>query len=88
MAARIVDKILKKQDILSAALKVFGRQGFANTKMIDIALEAGIGKGTIYEYFRSKDEIKTASFEAFLTKMDTAGNLHIKDGKFTSKIIS
>ncbi|MFC2113050.1 TetR/AcrR family transcriptional regulator [Bacteroidota bacterium] len=72
MAARIVDKELKKQDILFAALKVFGRQGVANAKMIDIALEAGIGKGTIYEYFRSKDEIISASFQAFLAKMETA----------------
>jgi len=72
MTPRIVDKDLKKQDILSAALKVFGRQGVSNTKMIDIALEAGIGKGTIYEYFKSKDEIIIESFHAFLAKMETA----------------
>jgi len=72
LAPRIVDKDQKKQDILSAAIKVFGRKGVANSKMIDIALEADIGKGTIYEYFRSKDEIIMASYHAFLVKMDTA----------------
>jgi len=72
MTPRIVDKDLKKKDILSAALKVFGRQGLTNTKMIDIAREAGIGKGTIYEYFRSRDEIIQATFNAFIEKLDTA----------------
>ena len=66
MAPIIVDKELKKQDILVAALKVFARQGIAKTKMIDIAIEAGIGKGTIYEYFRSKEEVIRESFQAFL----------------------
>jgi TetR/AcrR family fatty acid metabolism transcriptional regulator len=70
MAPKIVDKELKKQEILQAAMKAFGSKGFANTKMIEIALEAGIGKGTIYEYFKSKDEIIDAVFTAFLEKLD------------------
>ncbi len=74
MCPRIVDKDLKKQDILEASIRVFARLGIANTKMIDIAREAGIGKGTIYEYFRSKQEIIMAAFQDFMSKMDAAAS--------------
>jgi len=47
----------KKQLIIKAAIRVFARDGLEKGKIADIAKEAGIGKGTIYEYFRSKDEI-------------------------------
>ena len=47
----------KKQLIIEAAIKVFARDGLEKGKIADIAKEAGIGKGTVYEYFRSKDEI-------------------------------
>lgn len=55
--ARTVDKQAKKLEILRAAMGVFARIGVTNTKMTDIAGAAGIGKGTIYEYFRSKEDI-------------------------------
>ena len=55
--ARIVDKQAKKLEILKAAIEVFAKIGVTNTKMADIAESAGIGKGTIYEYFRSKEDI-------------------------------
>ena len=73
MCPKIVDKEIKKQDILEASIRVFARQGIAQTKMIDIAREAGIGKGTVYEYFRSKEEITKESFRNFMSKMDAAG---------------
>ena len=57
MAPKIVDKEAKKTQIIIAATQVFSKLGVAKTKMIDIAQAAGIGKGTIYEYFRSKEEI-------------------------------
>ena len=47
----------KKQLIIEAAIRVFARDGLEKGKIADIAKEAGIGKGTIYEYFRSKNEI-------------------------------
>lgn len=72
MSPKIVDKESKKQDILDAAVKVFARQGISNTKMIDIAIEAGIGKGTIYEYFRSKEEIIKEAFRCYMAKLDEA----------------
>ena len=50
---------------MQAALKVFSEKGFNATKMIDIAHQAGIGKGTIYEYFKNKEDILSELF-AFL----------------------
>lgn len=47
----------KKAIIIEAAIKVFSRDGFHNTRMEAIALAAGIGKGTIYEYFSSKVQL-------------------------------
>ena len=57
MSPKYVDKEEKKRDLLKAAMRVFAQRGVVNTKMADIALAAGIGKGTIYEYFRSKEDI-------------------------------
>ncbi len=67
---RIVDKEAKKMDILHVAMRVFARKGVVKTKMIDIATEAGIGKGTIYEYFQSKEDIFTTSFAYFFESLE------------------
>lgn len=47
----------KHIDILKAAIRVFSEHGFDGAKMEYIAKEAGIGKGTIYEYFQSKEQL-------------------------------
>ena len=49
--------------ILQAATEVFAEQGFASVTVAEIADRAGIGKGTVYEYFSSKDELLFAVFE-------------------------
>lgn len=53
----------KRELILEAAFRLFLVKGLGDTKMIDIANEAGIGKGTIYEYFSSKEELFETLFE-------------------------
>ena len=68
---KIVDKEAKKMEILHAAMHVFARKGVVNTKMIDIATTASIGKGTIYEYFRSKEEIFTSAFIYYYQMMQS-----------------
>lgn len=60
---KIVDKEQKRQDIVEASLQVFKCKGYQGTRIIDIAKEAGIGKGTVYEYFHSKDEIILGVFD-------------------------
>ena len=57
--------------ILDAAARVFAKRGYNRTLMADIAAQAGIGKGTIYEYFSSKDDLFFAVFE-WLTKQSGA----------------
>ena len=47
----------RRAEILQAAGKVFYLKGFEKTKIEDIAKEAGIGKGTVYEYFESKQQL-------------------------------
>ena len=44
-------------EILEAALAVFAEKGFAAARMEDIAIKAGVTKGTIYLYFPSKEEV-------------------------------
>ena len=45
----------KRQDILDAAYELFTTKGFSNTTIMNIALKAGVGKGTFYLYFDSKE---------------------------------
>jgi TetR/AcrR family fatty acid metabolism transcriptional regulator len=47
----------KRELIIEAAIKVFARDGLEKGKIADIAKETGIGKGTVYEYFSSKEDI-------------------------------
>ncbi|MEE9465551.1 MAG: TetR/AcrR family transcriptional regulator [Candidatus Neomarinimicrobiota bacterium] len=62
----------KRERIILAAVKVFARRGLERGKIADIATEAGIGKGTVYEYFRSKEEIFGAIIEGFFAEMTMA----------------
>jgi len=66
MTPRIVDKKKKKLEILRGALKVFARRGIHDFRMIQVAEAAGVGKGTLYEYFPSKEDLVIGSFELIL----------------------
>ncbi|MBI2203252.1 MAG: TetR/AcrR family transcriptional regulator [Candidatus Rokubacteria bacterium] len=52
----------KPQQIIEAAIRVFARTGYYNSRVSDIAREAGIAAGTIYLYFKTKDEILVTLF--------------------------
>ena len=56
----------KRKIILDAAVQVFSTKGYHNTRMEEIATVAGIGKGTIYEYFDSKLQLFQAMMESSL----------------------
>ena len=49
---------------MKAATVVFAKKGYASTRVADIAERAGVGKGTVYEYFSSKEELLFAVFES------------------------
>ena len=52
----------KPQQIIEAAVRVFARKGYYNSRVSDIAREAGIPAGTIYLYFKTKDDILVTLF--------------------------
>jgi len=58
MASRSrLTRVERRRKILSAAREVFGTRGYAATRMDDIASAAGVGKGTLYQYFKGKADL-------------------------------
>src|SRR5256712_9926701 len=53
----------KRDAILRAAIDVFAERGFFNAQVADVARAAGIAAGTVYLYFRSKDDLLVSIFE-------------------------
>jgi AcrR family transcriptional regulator len=62
---KIVDKQEKSHRIATIALKEFRTRGYSRTRIADIAKAAGIGKGTVYEYFQNKTDILRYAFDEF-----------------------
>ena len=58
-----IDRALKKEEILSAALKLFLEKGIRETKLEEIAESVYLTKPTIYYYFKSKEDIVDALIE-------------------------
>jgi len=59
----------KHQKIIQAAIKVFARKGFYNARVSEIAKEAEVADGTIYLYFKNKDDILISLFEEEMRKL-------------------
>jgi len=57
------------QSIQDAAMRVIARKGMAAATMQEIAEEAGVAKGTIYLYFRDRDELVEKTFESAMTQL-------------------
>lgn len=53
----------KRERILEGALRAFAKKGYYNTKVSEIASEAGVADGTIYLYFKNKDDLLICLFE-------------------------
>ncbi len=53
----------KRERILAAAVRVFAKKGFYATRVSEVAKAAGVADGTIYLYFKSKDELLVSLFE-------------------------
>jgi len=64
MAKRSAEHKTKKRDrIIEAAVKVFAEKGFFTANVSDVAREAGVADGTIYLYFKNKDDVLISLFE-------------------------
>ena len=53
----------KREAILKAATQVFAEKGFFNSKVADIAKAAGVADGTVYLYFKNKDDVLHSIFD-------------------------
>jgi TetR/AcrR family fatty acid metabolism transcriptional regulator len=53
----------KREAILNAATRVFARHGFFQSQVADVARAAGVAAGTVYLYFRGKDDLLVSIFE-------------------------
>jgi len=68
----------KRQAILRAAVKIFARKGYFNSKVADIASEAGIADGTVYLYFKSKDEVLRSVFDRTMEDFISEGKSELQ----------
>jgi AcrR family transcriptional regulator len=62
---------IRRDAILKAARCTFAQKGFADTNVEDIAVRAGVAKGTLYLYFNSKEEIYMAALREEAQRLDT-----------------
>ena len=60
----------RKNQILDTALRLFAHNGFHNTSIDQIAQEAGISKGLVYNYFKSKEELLQVVFQKSFSDFD------------------
>ena len=61
----------KRDRILNAAIKVFAKNGFYATRVSEIAKAAGVADGTIYLYFKNKDDVLISIFEDGIRRLLT-----------------
>lgn len=63
----------KREAILRAATTVFAEKGFFNSKVADIAKAAGVADGTVYLYFKNKDDVLHSIFDRAMDKFIAEG---------------
>src|SRR5436189_2636131 len=69
----------KRDLILRAATDVFADRGFFNAQVADVARAAGIAAGTVYLYFRSKDDLLVSIFERSMREALAEGHRAVED---------
>src|ERR1700682_4490036 len=63
----------KRAAILRAAIRIFAHNGYFNSKVADVAREAGVADGTVYLYFKNKDDILVSIFNNYMEEALAAG---------------
>ncbi len=69
----------KRDAILRAAIKVFARHGYFQSQVADVARVAGVAAGTVYLYFRSKDDLLVSIFERTMKDAIAEGRAALAD---------
>ncbi|HEX2456708.1 MAG TPA: TetR/AcrR family transcriptional regulator C-terminal domain-containing protein [Vicinamibacterales bacterium] len=72
------DKVDKRDAILRAAIDTFAARGFFNAQVADVARAAGVAAGTVYLYFRSKDDLLVSIFERSMKEAIAAGRQSVE----------
>src|SRR4051812_38434870 len=67
----------KREAILRAAIDVFAERGFFNAQVADVARVAGVAAGTVYLYFRGKDDLLVSIFERTMREALAEGRLAV-----------
>jgi AcrR family transcriptional regulator len=70
---------LRKKQILECAKRIFSEKGFYDTQVDDIVKMVRIGKGTIYQYFRNKEDIFLALLENFAKEWEKYSRIYLRD---------
>jgi len=79
MARRRTDD--KRQRILDAAVRVFAKKGYHGAKVAEIAKRAGIADGTVYLYFRNKEDILVSLFDEVMERHIAQARVELKGAK-------
>ena len=67
------DRADRRDALLRAAIDTFAARGYFNAQVADVARAAGVAAGTVYLYFRSKDDLLVSIFEKTMTEAIAAG---------------
>jgi AcrR family transcriptional regulator len=71
-------KDARPEELIRAAVALFGEQGFAATNLKDVAKRAGVSKGTVYLYFKSKEDLLRAAVRTSVVPIvDAADELEV-----------
>ena len=73
VAVKTVPIVDKRDLILRAATKVFAQSGFHQSQVADVAKSAGVAAGTVYLYFKSKDDLLVSIFESAMGEVVAEG---------------
>src|SRR5687767_15881620 len=71
------EKIDKRDALLRAAIETFAARGYFNAQVADVARTAGVAAGTVYLYFRGKDDLLISIFEKTMKEAIAAGRERI-----------
>jgi AcrR family transcriptional regulator len=77
---RVKEKSVRIKEIQEAAKKVFFSKGFINSSMDEIAAQADVSKGTLYVYFKNKDDLYVSLMKPVLDELGK------RLGRFASKV--
>jgi TetR/AcrR family fatty acid metabolism transcriptional regulator len=73
-----LDRTDKRDALLRAAIDTFAARGFFNAQVADVARAAGVAAGTVYLYFRSKDDLLISIFERTMTQAIADGRQSVE----------